>query len=203
MQSNKRFHSVTTRAPNLQSSQLTRVNYYNSKPKSVETIRTGNKLLKSFVKGGGFGFNYYLNDNSEKDTQDSSNKINNSNSNNSHHTLNSNHTAFPGNAVLMKDESFGRENLKDEEINTEIDKLLNYYMSQMNESSFQLMIEVDKSYDELDDSESEESLNDDDIQNMMKPLDKPELHKLPSIVTKLEKEEISGIKPTSSLSIII
>jgi hypothetical protein len=131
---------VTTRTSDMANSQMTRVNYYNTKPKSVEAIRNGNKLLKSFVKGGGFGFNYYLNDNSEKETQDNSNKINNSNSIHSQHTLNSNHTGIynQNNILLMKDDSFGKETIKEEEINTEIDKLLNYYMSQLNESIFEL-----------------------------------------------------------------
>lgn len=140
-QNNKRFYSVTTRATNINglNSHSTKINYYNSKPKSVEAIRNNNKLLSSFVKGSGFGFNYYLNDNTEKDTQDT-NKINNSNSNHSNHTLNSNtQINNQNNVLLIKDDSFGKENNKEEEINSEIDKLLNYYMTQLNDSNFKFI----------------------------------------------------------------
>ncbi len=101
----------------------------------METIRNNNKLLKSFVKGG-FGFNYYLNDNAEKDTHDNSIKINNSNSNNSNNTLSSpNVKTNNNNIIAYRDDSFLKEKVKEEEINNEIDKLLNYYMSQLNESN--------------------------------------------------------------------
>jgi hypothetical protein len=56
--------------------------------------------------------------------------------NNSNHTQGSSNTGAlnPRNVVVFKDDSFTKENTKEEDINTEIDKLLNYYMSQLNES---------------------------------------------------------------------
>jgi hypothetical protein len=53
----------------------------------------------------------------------------------------------------------------------------------------------------MDDSGEEDSLDEKELQNIMKPLvEEAKLQKLPSIVTNLEKENISGIKPTSSHS---
>jgi hypothetical protein len=79
------------------------------KPMSVQTYRSNNKIVSSFLNTGGFGFKYYLEDKKE-------------------------------------DVKSGEENLKpltkpseqkstkaDNNLNEEIDKLLNFYMGQLNE----------------------------------------------------------------------
>ena len=94
------------------------------KPKSVETLRTKNKIIKSFAKSNennyGFGFDYYLSEN------ESNNKAENK--------------------ILSEVEESVGKSYKNEQINNineQIDKMLNFYISKLNEN-------IEDSFDSLE-----------------------------------------------------
>jgi hypothetical protein len=160
----KRFHSVNSNRiakKNLMSAEPPKI-----KPKSVENLRTNNRIIKSFAKGSGFGFNYYLDNNDEtsRETQGTSKMIRDN--------VQSGHTQ-KSDLKTYKEEHI-------ENINEEIDKLLNYYMVQLNDK-------LDDSVDSLDQDDSSLS-NMNSMQN---------LNNLSNLNVKSKCENISEIQSKS------
>jgi hypothetical protein len=105
----------------------------NNKPKSVQTFRSNNKIVTSFMNSGGFGFKYYLEDNNANINK--INKEDNIGSNNIKPISskdNKNITIGDKNDIA-KANNTKPETAKHEQLNEEIDKLLSYYMTQLNE----------------------------------------------------------------------
>ncbi len=82
------------------------------KSKSVDPTLSKNQMLSSFVRGEGYGFNYYLNDN----------EVN----------VNSKMSKTQNNFNPKREDQTGEE----------IDKLLNYYMKELNNSNFQINFKI-------------------------------------------------------------
>ncbi len=70
-------------------------------------------MINSFIKGEGYGFNFYLNDNNNESDKNIPNKMSKAQNNFS---------------------------LKKEQPGEEIEKLLNYYMKELNNSNFDTLI---------------------------------------------------------------
>lgn len=102
------------------------------KPKSVNTLRTKNKILKSFINGNGFGFDYYL-DNKGPELGVTEYK---------EPTIEDRTLSGKTNSTNAK--SFKNEG---EDINEQVDKMLNYYISKLNEN-------IEDSCDSLNEDES-------------------------------------------------
>jgi hypothetical protein len=131
----KRFHSVNTNravtgGKEKMSSTGTLIKVRQVKPKSVG-VRSNNRIIKSFIEGDGFGFNYFL---ANKDNEDKEN-LNNLNS-------------AKGGEITTEGKG---EEKKVEKVNQEIDKLLNYYMSQLNEKMEDSFDSLDSSFENIND----------------------------------------------------
>ena len=113
-----------------------------------------------------------------------------------------------------KEKDLSKESLKDEDINNEIDKLLNFYMTQLKESIiYNKILEVDRSYSKDSDSETELDVN--NIVNEQifnnNPSSSDRLHANTDIKTTanrnfispidmIREKSISGIKVDQNLS---
>lgn len=105
---NKRVYSSNPQRSELVQKiyKVNKSNLNQAKTKSAEPVsRQDNNIIQTFVNGQGFGFNYYLDDKTPNIQ-----------------------------VVQNKEKDLSKDSLKEDDINSEIDKLLNFYMSQLKES---------------------------------------------------------------------
>jgi len=80
-------------------------------PKSIDYFRNKSRIVNTFVNGEGFGFNYYLNNTNEKNTDGGEKTL-------------------PNEKETKRDTANDLQNI----LNEEIDKLLKHYLKEINNS---------------------------------------------------------------------